>query len=258
MAKVLAISATISAAIVAIAYVIVMTVPTPLSYLFLLTGYSVAEALVPFIPDTVLKELASQLGGPLVAASALGTWFLIAWVPCFYLVWRRRSSSTPHTDARGDVLEQPSSAPAGERETHAVVTRGTSASGVHVAVGGLAGGMLVGYLHVVVLGYMSLLVSHEGYKHVGGWAFFLNGTASALVTALVVGVPSGYLFPRRAVALAFVIGAVAGVFLVYLGVATASERWWWVSLTDALQLLILLLLGAWLGSRLPVYRDART
>jgi len=116
MGRVLAISAAGSAVIVALAYVFVMTVPTPLSHLFLLTGYLVGEALVPFIPDSVLKELATQHGGPLVAASALGTWFLIAWVPCFYLVWRVRSNSTLHTDARGNaVLDQPPSARAGER-----------------------------------------------------------------------------------------------------------------------------------------------
>jgi hypothetical protein len=116
MGRVLAISAAVSAVIVALAYVFVMTVPTPLSHLFVLTGYLVAEALVPFIPDTVLRELATYHGGPLVAASALGTWFLIAWAPCFYLVWRVRSNSTPHTDARGNAeVDQPSSARAGER-----------------------------------------------------------------------------------------------------------------------------------------------
>ena len=116
MARVFATATAISAAVVALLYVIVMRVPTPLSHLFVLTGYLVGEALVPFIPDSVLKELASQHGGPLVAASALGTWFLIAWVPCFYIVWRLRSNSTPHTDARGSaVLDQPPSARAGER-----------------------------------------------------------------------------------------------------------------------------------------------
>jgi glycerol-3-phosphate acyltransferase PlsY len=117
MAKVLASSIAVSAAIVALAYVVVMTVPTPLTNLFSLTGYLVGEVLVPFIPDSVLKELASQHGGPLVAASALGTWFLIVWVPCVYLVWRLRSNNMPHTDARGSgVADQPPSARAGERE----------------------------------------------------------------------------------------------------------------------------------------------
>lgn len=113
MAKVLAISAAISAGIVALACVVVMTVPTPLSHLFLLTGYLVGEALVPFIPDSVLKELASQHGGPLVAASALGTWFLIAWVPCVYLVWRLRSNRTRHMDTRGSAV--PDQSPSARR-----------------------------------------------------------------------------------------------------------------------------------------------
>src|SRR5438876_6326356 len=92
MAKVLSISAAISATIVALTYAFVMTVPTPLSHLFVLTGYLVGEVIAPFIPESLLQELASQHGGPLVAISALGTWFLIAWAICFYFVWRLRSN----------------------------------------------------------------------------------------------------------------------------------------------------------------------
>ena len=111
MAKVLAISAAISAAIVALAYVVVMTTSTPLSHLFLLTGYLVGEALVPFIPESFLRQLASQHGGPLVAASALGTWFLVAWGICFYLVWRLRSNSALLTDTSTSPLRaQPGAA----------------------------------------------------------------------------------------------------------------------------------------------------
>jgi hypothetical protein len=49
----------------------------------------------------------------------------------------------------------------------------------------------------------------SGYKYIGHWAFFLNGTASALLTAVILGIPLGLLLPRFAVRLAFVIGAVA-------------------------------------------------
>jgi len=104
MAKVLTISAAMSVAFVALAYLVVMTVPTPLSHLFLLTGYLVGEALVPLIPDSILNQLASQHGGPLVAASALGTWFLVAWAVCFYIVWRVRSNNALLTDTSTSPL----------------------------------------------------------------------------------------------------------------------------------------------------------
>jgi hypothetical protein len=127
-----------------------------------------------------------------------------------------------------------------------------------VVVGGLVVGLLVGYLHVFVLGYMTLFVSHGGYKYFGAWAFLLNGTASAFVTAFVVGIPLGYLLPRRAITLALVVGAGAAVLLVCLGILTASARWWWVPVMDALQLFVFLLGATWLGLRLPTYRELRT
>src|SRR5256885_12366302 len=123
----------------------------------------------------------------------------------------------------------------------------SSRDNVRVIAGGVVGGMLVGYLHVFVLAHLAFLISAGAYKYVGALAFFLNGTASAFLTAMIVGVPIGSLLPRLAVALALVIGAVAAAVLVYLSAVTTSERWWWVSFTDALQLPVLLILGAWLG-----------
>jgi hypothetical protein len=129
---------------------------------------------------------------------------------------------------------------------------------VGVAAGGLLGGVLLGYAHVFVLAYMAFIVSIGGFKYVGEWAFFLNGTASALFTAMVVGLPLGCLLPRVAIPLALLIGTVAAIVLAYLGGVTTGERWWWVPLTDAVQVPIFLLLSAWLGCQLRVSRHART
>jgi hypothetical protein len=129
---------------------------------------------------------------------------------------------------------------------------------ISVVAGGIVGGALLGYLHVFVLAYMALLVSVGGYKYVGVWAFFLNGTASALVAGILIGMPVGIFLPRHAVALALVLGVVAAIILMYLGAVSLSERGWWIPLTDALQLPALLTMGAWLGSRLRLPENART
>ena len=123
----------------------------------------------------------------------------------------------------------------------------------------MVGGALLGVIHVFVLAYMALFVSAGCYKYVGPWAFFLNGTASAFVTALIVGIPLGVLWPRLALPFALVAGAAAAIFLVYLGVlSTTIAELWWIPVTDALQLSLLFFLGAWLGVQLRVRRNART
>ena len=104
MAKVFAISGAISIVVVGLAYAVAMTTLTPLTQLFVFTGYSVAEALVPFIPDSVIRELTPYRGGPLVLVSALGTWFLVAWAICFYPVWRLRSNNALLSDASTSPL----------------------------------------------------------------------------------------------------------------------------------------------------------
>jgi hypothetical protein len=118
--------------------------------------------------------------------------------------------------------------------------------------------VLLGYLHVFVLAYMAFLVSAGGYKYVGVWAFFLNGTASALLAAAIVGIPLGFFLPRHAVALALFVGTVAAVILVYLGAVPVSDRGWWIPLTDAVQLPVLLTGTAWLGRRLRAPGNAHT
>jgi len=128
---------------------------------------------------------------------------------------------------------------------------------ISVVAGGIVGGALLAYLHVFILGYMALVFA-GGYKYIGVWAFFLNGTASALVAGIVVGMPLGYFLRRRAVVLALVLGVVAAIILVYLGARPLSERIWWIPLTDALQLPVLLIVSTWLGSRLHAYDNART
>lgn len=128
---------------------------------------------------------------------------------------------------------------------------------ISIVASGIVGGALLAYLHVFILGYMAL-VSAGGYKYIGVWAFFLNGTASALVAGIVVGMPLGYFLRRHAVVLALVLGVVAAIILVYLGARPLSERGWWIPLTDALQLPVLLIVSAWLGSRLHAYDNART
>ncbi|SRR6266487_2027387 len=128
---------------------------------------------------------------------------------------------------------------------------------ISVVAGGIVGGALLAYLHVFILGYMAL-VSAGGYKYIGVWAFFLNGTASALVAGIVVGMPLGYFLRRHAVVLALVLGVVAAIILAYLGARPLSERIWWIPLTDALQLPVLLIVSTWFGSRLHAYDNART
>jgi hypothetical protein len=119
------------------------------------------------------------------------------------------------------------------------------------------GGVLLGWIHVFVLAYMALFTV-GGYKYVGTWAFFLNGTASAILTGIVLGIPLGVLLPRLSLRLALIIGAVAAVFLMYFGMRSGTDRLSWVPVTDALQLPLLFILSAWLGSRLRVARNAGT
>jgi hypothetical protein len=102
------------------------------------------------------------------------------------------------------------------------------------------------------------LFTARGYKYIGTWAFFLNGTASALLTAAVLGIPLGVLFPGFSVRLALVIGVVAGAFLLYFALPSGTPKWSWVPVTDAVQLVLLYILGAWLGSRLRAPRSAHT
>jgi hypothetical protein len=128
-----------------------------------------------------------------------------------------------------------------------------------VVAGGIVGGIVLGFIYVYVLVYMPFLVSGPGYKYVGPWAFFLNGTASAFLVALVVGIPLGALLPRLAVPLAVLASAIAVIFLIYFGPPwTISSELWWIPVTDALQLPLLFLLGAWFGSVLRVPLHART
>ena len=128
---------------------------------------------------------------------------------------------------------------------------------VAVLAGSVAGGVLLGWLHVFVLAYMALFTV-GGYEYIGTWAFFLNGTASAILTAIVLGIPLGALLPRQSVRLALIIGAVAAVCLMYFGMPSATDRWSWVPVTDALQLPLLFIVGAWAGARLRMARSART
>jgi hypothetical protein len=70
--------------------------------------------------------------------------------------------------------------------------------------------------------------------------------------------PLGYFLRRRAVVLALVLGVVAAIILVYVGARPLSDQIWWIPLTDALQLPVLLIVSTWLGSRLHAYENART
>lgn len=63
---------------------------------------------------------------------------------------------------------------------------GNPAPGMSLAFagGGIVAGVFLGWVHVHVLANMALLTV-GGYRYVGAWAFFLNGTASAIATAVV-------------------------------------------------------------------------
>jgi hypothetical protein len=132
-----------------------------------------------------------------------------------------------------------------------------SKQSVAFAMGGVLGGVLLGYLHVFVLAYMALF-TYSGYKYIGPWAFYLNGTASALLTAGVLGIPLGLIYPGVGARLALLIGGVGGAFLMHFGMTSTSEMASWTPISDALQLPLLFLVGVWLGSRLRVLRGART
>jgi len=131
--------------------------------------------------------------------------------------------------------------------------------GLPVILGGALGGVLLGFVHSFVLAYMALLVSVQGAKVFGRFAFILNGTASALLMALVLGVPLGYLTPRFATPIAILSGTVAAVFLLSFSLPVVVAQFsWWVSLADGLQLPVLLIAGAWFGSRLRAPDNVRT
>jgi len=76
---------------------------------------------------------------------------------------------------------------------------------VVINIGGVLGGLLLGYIHVFVLAYMALLTV-DGYKYIGKTAFFLNGTASALLMAVIVGIPMGVISHHLGVQLSVLIG----------------------------------------------------
>ena len=116
MIKVLAISAAVSAAIVALIGALAMTSPL-LFILFAIPGVVVGGALQAFIPHGDLRQLVAVHVGSTASYLVFGTWFLIVWVPCFYFFRHLRSNSTPHTDARANsVPHQTPPARADERE----------------------------------------------------------------------------------------------------------------------------------------------
>src|SRR6266853_4976644 len=117
-------------------------------------------------------------------------------------------------------------------------------------LGAVAGGVLLAYIYVFVVAYAALIISSGGYKYLGRWAFFLNGTASSLLLALVAAVPLGAILPK-AMPVAWISGTVATVLFLYFGAESLLDaRLWWVTVTDALQLGLMFLAGAWLGTRL--------
>jgi hypothetical protein len=126
-------------------------------------------------------------------------------------------------------------------------------------LGAVAGGVLLAYIYVFVVAYAALIISSGGYKYLGRWAFFLNGTASALLLALVAAVPLGAILPRLAMPVAWISGTVATVLFLYFGAESLLDaRLWWVTVTDALQLGLIFLAGAWVGSRLRTLSSRRT
>ena len=95
MRKVLATSALVSVAIVALACLVSAMVPRD-SIVFtglMVVSLMVGSALVQIIPEALRGLLAPQSSGALVVALALGAWFLIAWAICMPIVWRLRSSA---------------------------------------------------------------------------------------------------------------------------------------------------------------------
>ncbi len=135
----------------------------------------------------------------------------------------------------------------------------TNKQKLSLLLGAVAGGVLLAWVYVFVVAYAALFISSGGYKHLGRWAFFLNGTASALLLALVTAVPLGAILPRLAMPLAGISGTVATVLFLYFGAESLLDaRLWWVTVTDALQLGLIFLVGAWLGSRLRTLSIRRT
>jgi hypothetical protein len=130
---------------------------------------------------------------------------------------------------------------------------------ISLLLGAVAGGVLLAFIYVFVVAYTALIIESGGYKHLGRWAFFLNGTASALLLALVGAVPLGAILRRLAMPVAWISGTVGTVLFLYLGAESLLDaRLWWVTVTDALQLGAIFVAGAWLGSRLRIPTGGRT
>ncbi len=135
----------------------------------------------------------------------------------------------------------------------------TNKQNLSLLLGAVAGGVLLAWVYVFVVAYAALFISSGGYKYLGRWAFFLNGTASALLLALVTAVPLGAILPRLAMPLAGISGTVATILFLYFGAESLLDaRLWWVTVTDALQLGLIFLAGAWLGNRLRTLSSRRT
>jgi hypothetical protein len=126
-----------------------------------------------------------------------------------------------------------------------------------LVLGAVVAGVLLAYIYVFVVAYAAPII-YRSFRYLGQWAFFLNGTASALLLALVTAVPLGAILPRLAIPIAWIAGTVASALFLYFGAESLRDALWWVTVTDALQLGLMFLGGAWLGSRLRTPSANRT
>jgi hypothetical protein len=119
-------------------------------------------------------------------------------------------------------------------------------------------GALLTQVFVMLQGHVALLQPFS-YGQMGAWAFFLNGTVTALLIGLLVAIPLGALLQHQAMRVAGIVVATGTLLFILLSIEVKLElgfHWItvWITVTDALQLVVLFLAGAWLGSRLRIPR----
>ena len=115
-------AAVLAGAIVPALFIALSMFPAPpLERVAVAVAYPVAYVLAEAAPG-FMRQLSSG-GGPdphtwAITISIVDTWLAFVFAVCFLGLWRMRSNSTPHADARGATTQtqSPAGARAGERE----------------------------------------------------------------------------------------------------------------------------------------------
>ncbi len=121
VAKRILIAVAASAVTVGVVFSLLTIFPIPVvGGAFVAVGFPLGILIFEATPERFVRELAAQ-GGPdavswAIALGTLITWFALCFGLWFLALRRKRSNSTPHSDARSSaLLDQPPPARAGER-----------------------------------------------------------------------------------------------------------------------------------------------